>query len=204
MRLLYFRRRYPMPRGVNPALHSLRNLALAAFAALIAVAPAFAVAADGATRSVGPYRLTVGFRDEPAYTGQPNAVALRVAGDAGQPIEGVQRTLKVEIGTLGRTQVLDLLPVKGAPGSYEAVFIPPSGGRYTLRLFGAIATTQVDSLFVSGPGSFGDVTTRESNDYTSTGAYIAFGFLGAYLLGLALLHLYRRRRRPRTAAGARR
>ena len=175
----------------------MRN-ARAALAALILLAAAFAPGVIGAeeTRTVAGYQFAVGFRDEPAYVEQPNAVLLRLADSAGRPVAGAHETLKVEIGVLGRKQTLDFRPVRDRPDTYEAVFIPPHSGEYTLRFFGRIDGTPIEETFVSGRNGIGKVITRSSNDYSSWGAYFAFGLLGAYLVGLVVIYVVRRQRRP--------
>lgn len=169
----------------------------AALAALTLFAAAFtsSVVSAEETRTVAGYQFTVGFLEEPAYVERPSAVVLRLADSGGRPIEGAQATLKVEIGVLGRKQTLDFRPVLDRPGSYEAVFIPPHSGEYTLRFFGRIDGTPIEETFLSGRNGIGKVITRTSSDYSSAGAYFAFGLLGVYLVGLVVIYVVRRQRR---------
>src|SRR5829696_828755 len=81
----------------------------------------------------GQYVMEVGFRDEPAYLGQPNALAL-----------------SVERYATGGTE-----PV--GDGEYEAAFVPTAPGDYTFRISGTIGEAPVDESVTSGPTTFNSV-----------------------------------------------
>jgi len=111
----------------------------------------------------GRYQLVVGFLTEPAISGQMNGIDLRVtsSGDS-RPVEGLEKTLKAEIGEGGaRTMPLELQARFGQPGSYVAYFIPTREGRYGFHLSGAIDGAAVDESFESGPGRFDDVRSAQ-------------------------------------------
>jgi hypothetical protein len=115
-----------------------RSLALALGAALALPA----VAAAHVTRVVGPYRLTVGWADEPAYTGSRNAVDVTVSNRAGAPIDGARLTAQVSFGD-ART-LLPLVPVDDEPGALAAAIVPTRPGTYGFRIAGRIRRTTVD------------------------------------------------------------
>ncbi len=126
-------------------------LALALIAFLSLSAPALA----HERRQVGPYTFVVGFLNEPAYTGQPNAVDLRVSDTAAnRPVEGLQDTLQVEISAAGQTKSYRLRARFGQPGAYAADFVPTRTSTYVFRFFGKIADRSIDERFESGPGRF--------------------------------------------------
>src|SRR5687768_6947704 len=82
----------------------------------------------------GQYVMEVGFRDEPAYLGQPNALALRVeqyATGGTEPVNDLAATLSAEVSKDGRAMSLPLVPV--GEGAYEAAFVPTAAGDYTFR-----------------------------------------------------------------------
>lgn len=120
---------------------------------ILAAAPAFA----HGTREQGPLSFTVGWANEPALVGQPNAVQLIVERD-GQPVEGAENTLKVTV-SLGdeSTDPLALRTVFDAPGEYRADLIPTVVGGYTFRFTGTIGGTRIDQSFTSPKDGFDEV-----------------------------------------------
>ena len=116
-------------------------------------------------RDVGPYTLTVGFRNEPAIADEPNGLDLRVMQGEGQdakPVEGLEKTLKAEVLFGGQRMPLTLRAVYGKPGSYTADFIPTQPGDYTFHIFGTINGTSVDERFTSSPTTFSPVQDRST------------------------------------------
>lgn len=106
----------------------------------------------------GRYAVEIGFRDEPAYLGLPNALFLKVTeyGSEGGPVEGLAATLEAEVAKDGATMALPLVP-QAEPGVYEAGFIPTALGDYTFRLFGQVGGAEVDEEFASSPTTFASV-----------------------------------------------
>jgi hypothetical protein len=111
-------------------------------------------------RQVGPYSFVVGFQGEPAYVEEPNGTSLAVSRD-GQPVEGVDKTLKVEVTTGGDSRTFDLKPVFNRPGSYVAEFIPTKSGPFAFRFFGKIENLDVNERFESGPNRFDEVKSKK-------------------------------------------
>ena len=106
----------------------------------------------------GQYVMEVGFRDEPAYLGQPNALALRVeeyATGGTEPVNDLAATLSAEVSKDGQAMALPLVPV--GEGEYEAAFVPTVTGDYTFRISGAIGDATVDESVTSGPTTFNSV-----------------------------------------------
>jgi hypothetical protein len=135
-----------------------RRAALALVGALAATA-ALAVAAPAVlaheSREVAGYTLEVGFLDEPVFVGQRSGLDLVVRrGD--QPVAGLEKTLKAEVGYGGRTIPLEV-EAREEAGAYEGVFIPTAAGQYTFHLSGTIDGHAVDERFQSGPTTFDDV-----------------------------------------------
>ena len=129
---------------------------------------------------------------------------VTVVDGQGRPVEGIAGSLKVLIGTYGRGQTLDFLPMTDRPGEYEAVFIAPSTGPYTLDLRGDIRGTAVNEHYDASSGMPG-VITHVGYNYTSTGAFIAYAIIIAYLIGIAVIGatmLQRRRANRKDAARA--
>ena len=89
---------------------------------------------------VGPadYLLVVGSLDEPVFTGDKSGVDLTVLvpdpanpmdsrAEKAKPVEGLEKTLKVEVKAGPHARVFELEPRFRAPGRYDAVFYPDGG-----------------------------------------------------------------------------
>jgi hypothetical protein len=106
----------------------------------------------------GQYVMEVGFRDEPAYLGLPNALALsveRYATGGTEPVNDLAATLLAEVSKDGQVKTLALVPA--GEGQYEAVFVPTATGDYTFRISGTIGEATVDESVTSGPTTFNSV-----------------------------------------------
>src|SRR5215204_1203612 len=165
-------RQHPLPRDgqalppVPPAardaiarsrLQHPRLLALGlALASLIAPIPAAAhVNVDVGD---GQYVMELGFRDEPAYLGLPNALFLKVGeyGTGGtEPVEELAGTLTAEVTKDGQTKQLPLVPM--GDGVYEGALVPTAVGDYTFHVSGTIGDAPVDESVTSGPTTFNSV-----------------------------------------------
>jgi hypothetical protein len=108
---------------------------------------------------VGGVQLTVGWLDEPAYSGVPNAVQASVTSvDAGVPVAGAELSVEVILGPADgptRSGRIALLPI--SPGEYRAPLIPTTPGTYTFHITGSAGETEVDLRVTSGAGTFDDV-----------------------------------------------
>lgn len=138
---------------------------IASFLTLLLGIAAFAVAASPSAqaherRQVGNYILVVGFENEPAYVEEMNAALITVFRADGTPVEGVDKTLQVEIGTGGQTRTLALHPEVNRAGTYTADFIPTKTGAYTFRFFGKIENLDLNERFESGPNRFDEVVSK--------------------------------------------
>jgi hypothetical protein len=148
---------------------------------------------------VGEYSLTIGFLNEPALVGEPNAVSLEVIHhgeaeeehaateeaheateephdesedehDAGEPVLGLEESLSVEIIKGDQSQTLEFRPQFGAPGMYVADVLPTETGDYTFRIFGDINGTPVDETMTSGPDTFSSVESADSIAFPAANA----------------------------------
>jgi hypothetical protein len=90
----------------------------------------------------GQYVMEIGFRDEPAYVGQANAIFIHVEeyGTGGtEPVDGLAATLTAEVSKDGQSLQPPLVPT--GDGSYE----------------GAIGEATVDESVTSSPTTFDSV-----------------------------------------------
>ena len=132
-----------------------------------AIAGALAVLMTGPALAHGEYdhgdiAIATGFRTEPAYVGQPNAVELEIT-KGGKPVTDVgQGDLKVGVSFGGQSTALSLQPnfevgEWGTPGDYIASFIPTQPGTYTFTVAGTVAGEQIKYSMTSGPSTFSEV-----------------------------------------------
>src|SRR5918996_2286630 len=114
----------------------------------------------------GQYVMEGGFRDEPAYLGQPNALALSVeqyATGGTEPVNDLAATLSAEVSKDGQATNLLLVPV--GEGEYDAAFVPTATGDYTFRISGTIGEATVDESITSGPTTFNSVEPMSAIEF---------------------------------------
>jgi hypothetical protein len=137
------------------------------------------------------YLLVVGSLDEPVFTGDKSGVDLTVLmpdpanpmdsrSEKAKPMEGLEKTLKVEVKAGPHARVFDIEPRFRAPGRYDAVFYPTVATTYTYRVFGTIGSSPFDVTFTCNPA--GHVAAAEdksvvkvSADVTRKGVAGSFG-----------------------------
>jgi hypothetical protein len=149
-----------MPRS------TFRRAAIGATVAGLILLPAAPALAHGDVTH-GDLVLTIGFADEPAYAGLPNAVQLIVEHD-GAPVTDLKPgDVQVEVSYGDETSdPMDLEPafflegnqlVFGEAGDYHANFVPSQPGKYTFHFTGTIDGEEVDEEMTSGPDTFSAV-----------------------------------------------
>jgi hypothetical protein len=139
-----------------------RALAVGPLVLILALALPQLAAAHGHVE-VGEYSLVIGFHNEPAYQGEPNGLDLFVTvHDTGEPVNGLEETLRVEILFGASRRELPLEAQWGAEGAYTAYLVPTEAGDYTWRIFGRIEDTPVDVSMTSGPETFSPVEAKST------------------------------------------
>jgi len=143
----------------------MKSVAASAVIAVLILAPAIASAHEHQRYEIGHqvYEFTVGSLNEPLVVDDKSGVYFRVtmaghenmvANDhhaEGGAVTGLEETLQVELIAGSKKQVLDLAPVYGAPGSYNAPFYPTVATTLSYRVFGEIDNTPVDLTFTCNP-----------------------------------------------------
>jgi hypothetical protein len=187
----------------------------AALGAVLTLLVGIGVASAHEQRDVGDYTFTVGFLEEPVFTGQKSGLDLRVARGE-EPVEGLEETLRAEVSFSGQSRELEISPVFGQPGAYRSVFFPTAAGPYSFHVTGDIEGTPIDETFSSGPDTFGEVEDVAGGQfpvqYPATGDVVRDAEAGAdaattatiglvlggagLLVGLVALGLTIARRRP--------
>jgi hypothetical protein len=143
---------------------------VAGLSAAVVILPA-ATASAHEVRTVGAYRFTVGFGNEPAYLGQENFVQFFLATTSGKPVTNPTNSLKLDVEVGNQKKALALEPSfdpdtgLGTPGEYDAFFFPTTIGKYTFHFHGSIHGQKIDQSFTSGPESFSEVESPASVEF---------------------------------------
>jgi hypothetical protein len=133
-------------------------LTILAACALALVALPGIVSAHETRTVAGKYKFVVGFLNEPAIVDQPNSIDLTVTDSStGQPIMGLEKSLKAQIIFGGESENVTLEPRFNAPGKYNAYVIPTKSGTWKFHFTGKVNNDSIDELFTSGPNRFSDV-----------------------------------------------
>ena len=99
----------------------------------------------------GKYEFVVGFLNEPAFSGQMNALDLRITQD-NEPVEGLEQTLEASVRYEDQKESLPLtLKTRyKQPGAYAGYFFPTKPGKYSLEISGSIEGRPIQETFVTG------------------------------------------------------
>lgn len=144
------------------------------------------------SRDVGDITMVVGFLDEPVFVGQKSGLDLRVS-HGGEPVEGLDETLRAEVAFGSETRELEISPRFGEPGAYRSVFFPTAAGAYTFRIYGEIDGEPIDESFTSGPDTFSEVQDTAGGQfpvvYPATGDVVRDAEAGAEAASTATIAL---------------
>jgi hypothetical protein len=122
-------------------------------------------------RTIGKFEVAVGFAQEPAYAGQPNAVQMFM-NENGHPVTDLKDELQVVIAVGDQTsEPFTFEPAFeigefGTPGDYRANFVPSQAGAYTFTISGTFHGQKFnDEAFTSSPKTFADVVDINSASF---------------------------------------
>ena len=118
------------------------------------------IASAHAERTVGPFELEIGFRDEPVYVGVPNAVFLALMKN-GHEVADVGDSLTVTLGFGDQTSDPIVFEPMEEPGQFQAPFVPSQAGAYTFTLSGSVGGDELELSLTSGSKTFSDVKDIE-------------------------------------------
>ncbi len=84
---------------------------------------------------VGDYEIEIGWHNEPAFLGESNGMEFFVTNSkTGQPVNGLEDTLQLEITHGPSTRELKVQPQGEVEGAYISYVIPTKEGDYTAHL----------------------------------------------------------------------
>jgi hypothetical protein len=140
------------------SLRGATRLALAALAA-VTLLTLHRPASAHEEEHIGKLVLEVGWAQEPAFAGLPNAVEVSVRMGAAAVKNAALSAVVVfgDSNSTARTDPLPLDPVADAPGEYRAFVIPTRPGTYTFEISGKVERKNIDESFTSGEKSFDEV-----------------------------------------------
>jgi len=127
--------------------------------ALFAI-PTSAFAHERRTIGSGKYDVVVGWDVEPAYQGLKNAASIRISqagSNPAVPIQGAEKSLKVQIRQGATTKEFPLRAVFGQQGYYVADIVPTREGDFQWTFVGSINEDQVNEKFDTADGKFNGV-----------------------------------------------
>ena len=102
--------------------------------------------------TAGPYTIEVGWKHEPAYVGQQNAVLVIVTDADDKPVTDLPAdALSVVVSTGGQQSTalpfepaFDAAEAEGPLGEYDAAILPTAPGGYDFHITGTIHEQKVD------------------------------------------------------------
>ena len=116
---------------------------------------AAATASAHERKTAGPYTLTIGWGDEPAFTGFRNAIEVDVVETASGAVPDLTTaTLTVDVSFADQHVTLPLRPVFRQPGKLRAFLVPTRAGTYSFHFAGTINGLTVEATSTCSDTTF--------------------------------------------------
>lgn len=109
-------------------------------------------------QSVAGVQLTIGWGEEPAFSGSRNSVEVDVTDAAGAPVTDLGGSLSAEVSFGDERITLTLLPAGHRPGKFRAWLVPTRSGTYTFHITGTVKGQAVDVRSTCSDTTFHCVT----------------------------------------------
>lgn len=106
----------------------------------------------------GPFRITMGWGQEPAFSGAPNSVDVAVTDASGKPVQARPGALEAEVSFGPAVTTLPLEPA-GQPGRFRAVIVPTRPGTYAFHVTGTVRGRAIEARATCSGATFDCVTT---------------------------------------------
>jgi hypothetical protein len=103
---------------------------------------------------VGRFRLTIGWGEEPPFTGSKNFVVVAVSDAAGAPVTDPGGSLAVEVSFGDQRLVLPLQPGGERRGEFRAWLVPTRAGTYTFHITGKLRDQTIDTKSTCSDSTF--------------------------------------------------
>jgi hypothetical protein len=140
-----------------------RRAALALLLAVLVIPFTASLALAHGHTEVGDYEFVIGFRNEPAYQGEPNGLDLTVTNKAtGEKVNDLADSLKAEIIFGSSKKELEIRAQWGEDGAYTADVLPTEAGDYTWHIWGDVKGTPIDVTMSSSPDTFSAVKAKSA------------------------------------------
>ena len=100
------------------------------------------------TKVFGNYLVTVGWQNEPTYSGLLNAPIVEVkkgSGDNAKPVINALANIQISIKYGSVTKQLDFVPDSTVDGQYVSPLIPTKVGSYSLIMKGTVEDQSIDT-----------------------------------------------------------
>jgi len=100
------------------------------------------------TKVFGNYLVTVGWQNEPTYSGLLNAPIVEVkkgSGDSAKPVINALANMQISIKYGSVTKQLDFVPDSTVDGQYVSPLIPTKVGSYSLIMKGTVEDQSIDT-----------------------------------------------------------
>ena len=94
--------------------------------------------------AAGRFQMSIGWSDEPAFTGAKNAVSVVIASTGTPAPPPAAIVLSVDVTFDGQHMTFPLRPVWGRPEEFRAWLIPTRAGTYAFHVTGKIGEQVVD------------------------------------------------------------
>jgi hypothetical protein len=136
------------------------------------VLPGSALAHERRTVGGAKYNVVVGWDVEPAYQSLKNAASIRItqagAPDPAPPVEGAEKTLKVQIRQGSDVREFPLRSVFGQKGYYVADIVPTRTGDYQWTFIGSLNGDQINENFDTADGKFHGIEPLDALQFPIT------------------------------------
>ena len=106
-------------------------------------------------KTSGPYTLTIGWGDEPAFSGFRNAIEVDIvetAGGAVPDLTGAAMTVDVSFGDQHVT--LPMRPAFRQPGKLRTILVPTRAGTYSFHFSGTIKGLAIETTSTCSDTTF--------------------------------------------------
>lgn len=141
-----------------------RGTAVASMPILLLMLVVASSASAHVTEASGPFRVEMGWGNEPPLVSSDNFVEVEVADAAGTPVAVPAGALSVEVSYAGTAVTLPLIPGE-IPGELSAELIPTRPGTYAFHITGTVQGQTLDVEATCSEATFECVEEGSSAEF---------------------------------------